>query len=903
MRRWGRAIALVGAAAAVLAAGAGRLGARDAAQSRPETLTGTLSVVWVDPDRASGRPPERRLFLTTDQGAKYRLAVSDLMVAAAGGLPALRQQRVVVLGAVMSGARQPRGRSLPSSLPEIEVVSLRPATSRERLLGAPPSLAQPTGTQPWVTLLCRYFDIGTTPANFDYFQMYSNAAPFLDHYWRQQSFEALNLSGSATANWYTLPHPRAFYAVSGQDEIDITQMAADCTAGADASVNFGDYAGINIILNGSVSQSGDIVGLGGELTMTLDGVTKPWGITWNADGGHLGVLGHEMGHAMGLGHSSGPYGVVNDSDWDVMSNASLQQHTIAYHKESLGWLGTHKLDVPFGATTTVTLHSLGQPAVGFQMLKVPFGPTMFYTVEARFLSGYDAGLPGAAVVIHEVDTTRAEPAHVVDATGNGDPNDAGAMWVAGESFVDAVHGITIAVNSMGAGSFSVSVTTPAAPPAPVITDQPDDRKAVEFSEAVFEVAASNATSYQWQESADAGVNWSDLSSAFPYSGTTTAALTVSTQAAMNGRRYRARAINFGGSVTSSSAVLTVIQNGANLIQNGDFSNGANNWTAFATPDNSYITYAVVNGVMEYTRAPPPPGSSNQAVLLQSTNTPIPAESIIQATFKVGNSSSVRKRISVLIHDNDFLDLSVCTWWLPANQALTTFVITTHPTKNWTNPTISLYAATEGANGGSYLLDDVTFGVFIQSQIVPDTLCQSPSLAPQTVPDGPDVIVNGGFSGGNGAIVNGPHPNLPWIGFGTLTARVTSGVAEFIRPSSTPPSGVILQSTGQAVPINERITATLGLGNSSSVRKRVTVLLHDADFQDLTACTFWIPPGQALSPYSVRFITTTAWSNATVSVYPSTDGPEQWILMDDVTLKRTQSITVFGTYCLEPGTIR
>ena len=46
--------------------------------------------------------------------------------------------------------------------------------------------------------------------------------------------------------------------------------------------------------------------------------------------------------------------------------------------------------------------------------------------------------------------------------------------------------------------------------------------------------------------------------------------------------------------------------------------------------------------------------------------------------------------------------------------------------------------------------------------------------------------------------------------------------------------------------NQILTATFQLGNSSGVRKRVTVILHDSDFCDLSACTFWLAAGPGRS---------------------------------------------------------
>ena len=71
--------------------------------------------------------------------------------------------------------------------------------------------------------------------------------------------------------------------------------------------------------------------------------------------------------------------------------------------------------------------------------------------------------------------------------------------------------------------------------------------------------------------------------------------------------------------------------------------------------------------------------------------------------------------------------------------------------------------------------------------------------------------------------------------------------------------------------NEFLTARLDLGNSSPVRKRVTVVVHANDFSDLAACTFWLPPHQPRLPYVLRMRATRAWgpsplTTATLSVY-------------------------------------
>jgi hypothetical protein len=332
---------------------------------------------------------------------------------------------------------------------------------------------------------------------------------------------------------------------------------------------------------------------------------------------------------------------------------------------------------------------------------------------------------------------------------------------------------------------------------------------------------------------------------------------------------------------------------SNAVQNGSFTSGATNWQVFATDgtvaDNSYIQWSVNNGVFEYYRVPPPSGS-NQAVVLQNTGVAFAAGAPIVAHFMVGNTSSVRKRISVLIHASDFSDLSVCTFWIPPNTPMRAYAMRTHTTVAWSGASMSFYAASAGSNGGVYQLDDVVMGPG-HALTLERTDCVDPG-EPGVVGtnDNGTIVTNGDFSTNN---------FTGWTQFGTITAQVSGGVAQFIRPSDTAPSGVLLHPTNAVISAGQVVTASFRLGNSSGVRKRITVLLHDLSFGDLAACTFWLPAGTPLATYSMRTYTTQSWSNATISFYPATTDVQQWFELDDVSLKVTPSVPTYGSDCVEP----
>ncbi|HEX8246153.1 MAG TPA: Ig domain-containing protein, partial [Longimicrobium sp.] len=129
------------------------------------------------------------------------------------------------------------------------------------------------------------------------------------------------------------------------------------------------------------------------------------------------------------------------------------------------WIpAARKLVVTAPGTVTLDLTRSELPsAAGYEMVQLPIGASAstFYTVEARRFAGYDVPgrLPGEAVVIHRVNLNDAAPARVVDPDKNGNPNDAGAMWLPGETFIDLQAGVRVSVLAQTADGFRVEVST------------------------------------------------------------------------------------------------------------------------------------------------------------------------------------------------------------------------------------------------------------------------------------------------------------------------------------------------------------------------------------------------------------------------------------------------------------
>lgn len=340
------------------------------------------------------------------------------------------------------------------------------------------------GNQPWITILCKFADVSIEPQPLSFFQvMYQNTYPGLDHYWREATYNTMNVTGSSAAGWFTLPQPRAYYVWdmwgNGHPTFDATRANPDCLGAADPTVNFQGFYGIQMMFNAALDGSS----YGSQFTtLTLDGITRDWATTSLGSDTWINLvnIAHEMGHGFGLPHSANGNGKVYQNQWDVMSDTTtgctrggvshadpvygcLPQHPISFDKDLDGWIDAARRFVANpGHGRTITLQQLALPPAGdYLMARLPINgsTTHFYTVEARRLSGYDAAhqIPGNAVIIHDVMTTRMNPAYVVDADGNDNSGDAGAMWLPGETFTDAANGIKIVIKAETGTGFVVGV--------------------------------------------------------------------------------------------------------------------------------------------------------------------------------------------------------------------------------------------------------------------------------------------------------------------------------------------------------------------------------------------------------------------------------------------------------------
>ncbi len=311
--------------------------------------------------------------------------------------------------------------------------------------------------RPWVTLLCKFADVAAEPRSRAHIEAVIGAQGWMGDYWAEQSGGRTDFSANQVVGWVALPHARSHYVQPGQ-YARLDRLFNDCTAAAAAEVDFlaggAGIAGINLLFNAAL----DCCAWGGGIHATLQGVTQRWAATWNPPFAYLdpAALAHEMGHAYGLPHANTSDGdnQTYDNPWDLMSDPighAVRDHVFgrlpkrlgAHQRARLGWIEPARLArVEVDGRYRFRIEAPGAgDGIELVELRHPDWPAeRWLSIETRDRNDpQDAALPATAVIVHEVDTRRSQPAWVVDSN---DPvadysNTAGSIFGAGRELRDA----------------------------------------------------------------------------------------------------------------------------------------------------------------------------------------------------------------------------------------------------------------------------------------------------------------------------------------------------------------------------------------------------------------------------------------------------------------------------------
>ena len=434
-------------------------------------LQGVLTVTYGDPEPNSGQPVITKIEL-------WDLNTGRLSANLSMGVGLAHTY--IGQAVIVDVARLSR----PTSIDEVPTYLVQDIMPMP-LPDAPQGISRPqlAGSQPFINLLCKFPDIGSTPRSpVQYTELFANTYGSVRHFWETISYNAINFDGTVVASqWRDLPNNQIYYVPEPDTEDpNLSALLQDCVDVFDSTTNFTPFIGINIMFNGSLG----CCAWGGSGYVQTDEGFKYVRTTWNPPNGqNAEVLTHETGHALGLPHSSGPHDTppsglnIYVSNWDVMSAGGrctqsyltwgcVPAGTIAYYLDRNQWIPSNrKIAILTGTENTITLRRPhANVTTGYILATIPINDstTRFYTVEVRDLSSYDVNVPAAAVVIHHVDLSRAGntgPALVVDdvTDGNNNVNDVGSQWQVGETFTDTANRITIRVLSKSGSDYVVEI--------------------------------------------------------------------------------------------------------------------------------------------------------------------------------------------------------------------------------------------------------------------------------------------------------------------------------------------------------------------------------------------------------------------------------------------------------------
>ncbi len=440
------------------------------AQAAETTRTGVFATLFRHlPDGATTTGNETTYRLIEDNGTDTALLVGESVIEAAGGAFALERRRVTVVADVPVAAQSTGNTPL-------FVKSLAPEGGRVIVAQAV------TGSRRFLNVLCKYAGSAVEPEPQSYFAglMSSANSVGLDAYWREVSYNTVDLTGSVATAWGAMANTRSYYTSTyGSDwgrNAGLDAIATDCIQSVASTATPNDYQGINLIFNDAL----DGYAWGGTGSFQLNGTNYTKAMTWMPPWGYhavpgstagVTVMSHEMGHAFGFRHSANPAGATYQSAWDVMSGdrrscgaatlptyGCLAQHTIGSNRVQAGWLGANRLftyNVAANITRAFTLTPIEEAGGGAYLLGVVprTGSTRQTTIELRRRVGRDARLLGDAVIIHDVQMGRIDPAWVQGTNG-----DAGAMFTQGASYPVPGTALTVTIPSFDPTSARIVVS-------------------------------------------------------------------------------------------------------------------------------------------------------------------------------------------------------------------------------------------------------------------------------------------------------------------------------------------------------------------------------------------------------------------------------------------------------------
>ncbi|MFI9373821.1 M6 family metalloprotease domain-containing protein [Streptomyces parvulus] len=356
------------------------------------------------------------------------------------------------------------GPCMISGGPEIQMSEGVPTTA-----GYAPS----TGT---VRALNLMVDFSDAPGEGEAMDRFAEFFPRTEEWFRTSSYGRLDYRPETPVrDWLRMPKSFAEYGIErgAPFEPGYRKLVQDLVAAADPEVDFRSYDLLNVLVTPNAGPSAldtvlSVTFAGNADAPVADGVpvanasfvySRQDDGSGSYDETGYRVLPHENGHVFGLPDLYTQEGGGAVGHWDIMSEDwGANNDLLGWHKWKLGWLDpsqVHCAATP--GATDYTLTPLARKG-GDKVVVVPLDGESGYAVELRTQEGNDETVCRPGVLVYKVDAdvdTGMGPVKVYDSQRDSGGCTRGpnvhaelsdAAFVAGETFTDPSHGLTIQVS-------------------------------------------------------------------------------------------------------------------------------------------------------------------------------------------------------------------------------------------------------------------------------------------------------------------------------------------------------------------------------------------------------------------------------------------------------------------------
>jgi|GEM_PF-6700736 len=316
----------------------------------------------------------------------------------------------------------------------------------------------------------------------------------------------------------------------------------------------------------------------------------------------------------------------------------------------------------------------------------------------------------------------------------------------------------------------------------------------------------------------------------------------------------------------------------NLVRNGNFSAGHSQWT-FVVPGE--VAYEVRNGILYLIRNT---NSPNYAAAYQDLNYSLNANSPIELTLDLGNTSNVVKQVKVAVQPMSWTGAFQCDFTLLPHTPLRRYVIRGLATVPFPNTRLAIYPNPADSTP-DIMVDNISL------QYRPDigvgaTECIAPADANR------NLVRNGNFSAG--------HSQWTFVVPGEVAYEVRNGILYLIRNTNSPNYAAAYQDLNYSLNANSPIDLSLDLGNTSNVVKQVKVAVQPMSWTGAFQCDFTLLPHTPLRRYVMRGLATIPFPNTRLAIYPNPADSTPDIMVDNISLQYRPDIGIGATECIAPA---